>query len=136
MEITINIPRNEYVQPTEIRQEVVQGICDAFLAQNAFSCFHPFSEGVYRPKTLNIRRHKGDKKFYGFASSEASDDELVRFNGEEMKAAFRALQNAGYFMYRIRKYDSWVGYIVYPKPEYNGVYHYAEKVTDFTDFID
>lgn len=32
MEITVNIPKNDYVQPTEVRQEVVQYICDAFLS--------------------------------------------------------------------------------------------------------
>lgn len=136
MEITINIPRNEYVQPTEVRQEVVQGICDAFLEQRAFSCFHPFSDGAYRGKTLYISKHKGCKKYYGFTKDKFSGDDVVRFNGAEMRAAFRALQDAGYFMYRIRKYGSWVGYIVYPKPKYNGIYNYAEKVTDFTDFID
>lgn len=31
MEIKVNIPQNDYVQPTEVREEVVQAICNAFL---------------------------------------------------------------------------------------------------------
>ena len=31
MEIKINIPTNDYVQPTEVREDVVQMICDSIL---------------------------------------------------------------------------------------------------------
>lgn len=36
MEITVNIPKNDYIQPTEVRQEVVQAICEAFLHGREF----------------------------------------------------------------------------------------------------
>ena len=41
MEITINIPENTYSVPTEVRSEVVQIICNAFLTGGAFKAFHP-----------------------------------------------------------------------------------------------
>jgi hypothetical protein len=138
--MNICIPKNDYVQPAEVRQEVVQGICEAFLAHCAWSCFHPFSSGVYRQKTTYIRRHKGRKEYFGFADNDtyfAQEDEHVKFNGAEMKAAFKALQDAGYYMYRVYEYGSWMGYIVYHKPVFNGCgYSHAERVTEFTDFID
>ena len=139
MEIKINIPANDYIQPTEVRQEVVQGICEAFLAHCADSCFHPFSQSAYRVKTLYIRKHKRDIKYFGFAHNDTyfSEDDHMKFNGAEMKAAFKALQDAGYYMFRVREYGSWMGYIVYHKPVYNGCgYSCAERVTEFTDFID
>lgn len=34
MEIKVNIPQNDYVQPTEVREEVVQAICNAFLSNS------------------------------------------------------------------------------------------------------
>ena len=102
MEIKVNIPKNDYVQPTEVRQEVVQGICEAFLGGCAWSMFHPFTNGRYAFKkpTLNILKHKGEKAFYGFYYKKPfADDEMVSFNGAEMKVAFRALRDAGYHIF-------------------------------------
>lgn len=42
MEIKVNIPQNDYVQPTEVREEVVQAICNAFLSNSCWDIFHPF----------------------------------------------------------------------------------------------
>lgn len=49
-----------------------------------------------------------------------------------MKAAFKALRNAGYHMFRIYEYGSWKGYICDKKPFYDG----GTEVTTFNDFID
>ena len=51
MEITVNIPKNDYVRPTEVRQEVVQYICDAFLSTCVWRIFHPERQSAYRGKT-------------------------------------------------------------------------------------
>lgn len=135
MEIKVNIPKNDYVQPTEVRQEVVQGICEAFLGDCAWSMFHPFTNGRYAFKkpTLNILKHKGEKAFYGFYYKKPfADDEMVTFNGAEMKVAFRALRDAGYHIFWTCGYEDWMGYKCSKKP-------FMEKGTevfDFTDFID
>ena len=132
MEIKVNIPTNDYEQPTEIRSEVVQGICDVFLNGGAWSTFHPFSESVYRRASNKIIRHKNDKKFYGFHDEGFSNDIAIRFNGAEMKAAFAALIKAGYHMFKVYNYGTWKGYICSKKPFYkDGI-----KVSTFDDFID
>ena len=101
MDITINIPTNDYQQPTQVRSEVVQGICEAFLNGGAWSTFYPFSESAYRRASNKIIRHNNDKKFYGFHSEGFSDEIAIRFNGAEMKAAFAALIEAGYYMFKV-----------------------------------
>lgn len=132
MEIRINIPKNDYVQPTEVREEVVQGICEAFLNGGAWSTFHPFSNGAYRGASNKIIRNKNDKKFYGFHNEGFSNDIAIRFNGAEMKAAFVALIKAGYYMFKVYEYGSWMGYECSKKPFMND----GERVTEFNDFID
>ena len=135
MEIKINIPQNNYVQPTEVRPEVVQGICEAFLRQCAWSVFHPSSGGRYREETHYIMRHKDKKEFYGFGDYHKafSDSVYVKFNGEEMKAAFKVLREAGYFMFRGLNYGTWLGYECLRKP----VHPYGWKeVKTFDERID
>lgn len=134
MEITINIPKNDYVQPTEVRQEVVQAICEAFLETHIDSTFHPGSDGCRSPKVYVMPAH--GKVRAGFASAEWAhdhpEDGYIRFNGEEMKAAFHALRSAGYHMFRIYHYRTWMGYRCDKKPYYEG----GTEVTEFNDFID
>ena len=132
MEIKVNIPKNDYVQPMGVRQEVVQGICDAFLAQNCWSVFHPFSNSGYRKATKFIIRDSHNGDFYGF-SNKCDQPELgVEFNGAEMKCAFECLIKAGYHIYRRYEYGTWLGYIVHKKPHL----HDAQEVFEFSDFID
>lgn len=133
MEIIVNIPKNDYVQPTEVRQDVVQYICDAFLSTGVWRIFHSERQSAYRGKTLYVRVNKRSGKAYGFGDSEAFDSDVnIRFNGEEMKAAFKALRNAGYHMFRIYEYGLWKGYICEKKPFIQD----GEEVTTFNDFID
>lgn len=132
MEIKINIPQNDYVQPTEVRQEVVQGICESFLRNGVRSIFHPFGDGRYRNRSKYIVRHKGSKTYYGFHNEAFSDEECAKFNGAEMKAAFYALRNAGYHMFRVYEYGTWLGYQCSKKPYMER----GEEVYDFNDFID
>ena len=131
MEITINIPANDYVQPKEVRENVVQGICEAFLRDCAWSTFHPFTEG-YKAATNKIIKHRYEKTFYGFHDEPFTDEEVVRFNGEEMKAAFRVLRNAGYHLFRVYEFGTWMGYRCSKKP----FMVKGTEVTEFTDFID
>lgn len=124
---------NDYVQPKKVRQEVVQYICDAFLSTSVWRIFHPKTESAYRSRTLYVRVHKQSGKAYGFSDYDKFDqDENIRFNGEEMKAAFKVLRSAGYHMFRIYKYGYWLGYICEKKPFIQD----GEEVTTFNDFID
>ena len=53
-----------------------------------------------------------------------------------MKAAFEALRKAGYHMFRVRYYGSWMGYVAYEKPYFRDGDTVGTEVTEFTDFID
>lgn len=118
---------NDYVEDKQIRDEVVQGICEAFLSGNAWSTFHPTSDGPYRRKTLMILR-SGGSKFYGFHDKPFTGDEGVRFNEAEMHEAFKTLVNAGYHIWRLR--DPWLGYKVTKTP----FYEYSRcEVKDFAE---
>ncbi len=135
MEIKINIPQNTYTQPTEVRPEVVQGICDSFLADNCWTIFHPGNDGGYRQATHYIVKGIKEKHFSSFTRKDRIDEKKeigIRVHGVEMKAAFEALQKAGYYMFRIYEYGSWMGYICRNKPYYEG----GTRVKTFDDFID
>ena len=124
----VQIEKNDYVHPTEVREEIVQGICDAFLAGTAFSIMNPRTVSLYRRRTLLIIRHKGGK-YYGF-SDIPLDDECERFNGAEMKEAFRVLREAGYHIFWVE--GVFGGYKVGKRPVMDG----CHEVTEFSHFID
>lgn len=52
MEIKINIPKNDYVQATEVREKVVQAICNTFLENHCDTTFRPYSDGRGRHARL------------------------------------------------------------------------------------
>ena len=128
----VQIKRNDYVEPTQVRESVVQDICDAFLSKCRWSVFHPVSDGYHRRRTVFVRKSLGSKA-YGFDDSPGTYDiPDIRIRTCEMKEAFRLLQEAGYYMFRIFKYGTWLGYICYEKPYMeDGV-----RVTTFDHFID
>ena len=129
----INIPKNDYKVETEVRENVVQAICEAFLFDGTWSCFHPYENGMYRYSTIYVVKHKNSQTYYGFKSSVDSEfDEGIRIRGSEMKEAFKVLIKHGYYMFRIRDYHTWIGYICSKKPYVDG----GQRVTEFNDFID
>ena len=138
MEITVNIPKNTYEVPTEIRPEVVQYICDAFLRGCCWSILHPYANGSHRTPTIyvEVRDGKGVGFFnQGYVNSTSAyglKETFIRFNAQEVKAAFKALIGAGYYMYRYYEFGSWWGYKCYNKPFLQD----ATRVTEFEDFID
>lgn len=129
MEIKVNIPQNDYVQPTEVREEVVQAICTAFLKKTCWSTFYPFSgsNNGCRRATLDI-----DIAEPSFGSPHEKTETTKRIHGVEMKAAFEALIKAGYHMYVVYDFGYWKGYVCDKKPFYKK----GTEVTSFNDFID
>lgn len=136
--ITVNIPVNTYSVPTEIRQEAVQLICNAFLYGRSDRFFHPYNDGCYRKATRCAYRRPANNKgdfFYGFDDKDYCEErggEFYEIRGCEMKAAFEALRKAGYHIFRSNEYGSWMGYVCDAKPFLERGY----EVTEFTDFID
>lgn len=91
MEITLNIPQNKWSKPVEVRTEVVQLICDTFLKGDSWwSLYDAIVQSPY-----NGQMKFGDSDNYGYRCSRKSD-EIVKFHECEMKAAFKALQEAGW----------------------------------------
>lgn len=111
MEIKLNIPFNDWKEPTEVREDVVQGICEAFLSGNIWKVFHPYSEGAYRRKTNFIYRHKSESKFIGFTGKPFEMDVNIRFNSAELKTAIEALKKAGYYFHEVYENRTWLGYV-------------------------
>lgn len=147
MEITVNIPKNDYIQPTEVRTEVVQAICEAFIANSTFHPHHGSNNGSRDAKLWLFKRK--DSKYaphftsYEYAHRDAQDAErngkeyiMYRIRGCEMEAAFDALQKAGYYMFRCYHYGSWLGYDCGKKPVMMLGTQHCERVTSFNDFID
>lgn len=87
MEITLSIPQNKWARPVEVRTEVVQAICNAFL-KNAI--WHPYAIDAY----VNVKTNK----LCGF--EHAKEDGCVKFHECEMRTAFQALVKAGYWFIR------------------------------------
>ena len=136
----IQIKKNEYTQPTEVREFMVQGIIDAFLSGGYYSIFHPFGQSAYRSATLYLFKKPWFESPYFLArySDIGIGKEqyfLGKIRGCEMKEAFRIIQEAGYYIFKVYEYGSWMGYKVSDKPfvsDYKG----ATRVTEFNDFID
>jgi hypothetical protein len=132
MNIEINIPANDYVQPTEVRQEVVQAICDAFLETHCWSIYHPFRDGRGRnPTCLVVPKTKRCRASFSQEDRDSTKTG-IKFNGAEMKAAFSALRKAGYHIFRVYEYGSWLGYVCDKKPFLDG----GMEVEEFNHFID
>lgn len=132
--MTINIPKNDYVTPTECRQEVVQAICEAFLSDaQAWSSFYPYSANRYRLSKLFVVSKDG-KKFYGFRSETTDDIAYYRIRGCEMKAAFKCLLQAGYHIFRYYAFNDtqYPAYCVRKEPFMRN----AQEVFSFEDKID
>lgn len=104
----IKIPQNSYTQPTEVREEVVQAICDAFLHRP--TVFHPYRDGRCRDPHRFVVKNKRSGEYIGFRSKPFDWEEGIRFTGAEMKRAFEELIKAGYYMLRVYSYGSWMGY--------------------------
>lgn len=130
----IQIRKNTYVQPTEVREEVVQAICEAFMSTYS-GIYHPVRQSQYREATIYVVTNKGTFPFFS-SSNESYWTGAVcyRIRGVEMKRAFEELIKAGYYMFRVWEYGSWMGYLCNDKPFYDGMR--AEIVTSFEDRID
>lgn len=130
----IQIKRNEYKQPTEVREFMVQGIIDAFLcASEHFKIFRPYNKNDVA--TLWLRNDSDTYKPYFFRYiSKEPEKYLGKIRGCEMKEAFRIIQEAGYYIFKI-SISCQLGYIVSEKP-FVQEYEFATRVTEFNDFID
>lgn len=143
MEIKVNIPKNDYVQPKEVRAKVVQDICNHIIywMNNSFEKgfytlrirdysdssaeVHIFYDSSAMTKTSGIVTSKIDKEQYPFC---------VKVRTCEMKAVFKAIQKAGYHIFGSHCItDNVHTYVFTTKPVLDG--RVAKKI-DFSLFID
>ena len=101
MEITLNIPQNTWEKPTEVRQEVVQLICDTFLkGKTWWSLYNAVVENPYYGEMdfADNSDYKWGEKYKG--------KRVVEFHECEMRMAFKALRKAGYLFEAGYRYGS------------------------------
>jgi len=128
----VTIPKNDYEQPIQIRQEVVQGICEAFLNRMPIRYTFTAVRHKYTEPTLYIGWTNGRKPT--FLNIRELDFEMYknyrteRIRGCEMKIAFKKLIEAGYHMFKCEG----IHYFCSKKPVERG----CQKVTEFNEFID
>ena len=131
-EMTLYVPENDYVQPTEARVEVVQALIYAFLTDNNYcKVYHPHNWFSNEPKFYEAHTHISTVSPL-FCGYKRTGEDFVRIRGCEMVAAFKALRGAGYHMFKVETDGGWKGYVCHKKPFLLG----GEEVEEFTDFID
>lgn len=129
--MNIRIKKNDYVQPTEVREEIVQGICDIMLDYMDKSL--PMTVFVKDNAMYLATMKNGGYKAIAHQTSNASC-EYTRIHSCEMDAAFKSFQDAGYHIYADRdKKTKNVTYRFSKKPVLWGV---ASKTIEFDMFID
>ena len=137
MEITINIPKNDYVQPTEVREDVVQMICDYIIdgIKKGIWVEDTYTLHLYRKnETYQLYASMSNGKMMGFDSQKRSALEQIRIRTSEMEAVFEVLQKAGYYIFGSMLLDNGRYDYVFTKKPTIGT-RYAKKAT-FGVFID
>ena len=125
MEITLSIPQNKWSKPVEVRTEVVQLICDTFLKGESW--WSLYGAIVKNQNFGNIEF--ADTYNYGYGCSKKSDM-IVEFHESEMRAAFKALQEAGWYFESDYHAGSSRKWYKLTKKNYSSLHRI---VTDFTE---
>lgn len=145
----IQIKKNDYVQPTEVREEVVQAICEAFLGPNGDASVEPGFWRMLRTQGINadqaatiyVAVHNKRRDYSGFATEEkkretlhyhSNDYTFYRMRSVEVRQAFEELVKAGYYMFGLNYYTQGQ-YWCYQKPKCKG---YESNITEFKANID
>lgn len=127
----ISIPKNDYVQPTEVRENVVQSVCNLLLGY----LDKPMSINIY-PKSaeLYVGVHKSTNEGIITRSTLNTGYSYTRIHSCEMDEAFKAFQDAGYHIYLERdKKTKASTYRFSKKPVLDAV---VAKNLEFDVFID
>lgn len=94
--MNIRIIKNDYVQPTEVREHVVQGICDVII-MNLLDRATNITVYAKSPE-LYMCEHNESYKTISHSTIH-TDKKYTRIHSCEMDAAFKALQDAGYHIF-------------------------------------
>lgn len=128
MEIKINIPKNDYKEPTEVRQDVVQSICDHiiwWLFDQHHDCYDLFVDDSSRFSSDVGLYMKHLSNGHLIINKDKMTDS-IRIRGCEMQAVFDVMWDAGYYI--SGEYNTTQGehtfHITYKANKYD---HYTKK---------
>ena len=130
--MNIRIERNTFVEPTQSRANVVQGICDSIMIDIKSQNYCEI-ELCGKIPSLYYGRYIGNGAMKAHtlrAGRDVSGFEYTKIRTCEMRLAFRLLQEAGYYIYEIA--ERW-RYFVTTRPFFCGM---KAKYTDFNNHID
>lgn len=134
-DMEIKIVQNDYVQPTEVRKDVVQTLCDimcSFLDVPRSITIHAKQAELYVGKS-KLAEPQGENPIVTRSTLNKSY-EYTRVHSCEMEEAFKVFQDAGYFIYLERdKKTKSSTYRFSKKPVLDGV---QNKNLEFDVFID
>lgn len=134
--MNIKIIANDYVQPTEVRENVVQTLCNVILSD--YLDKYRSIEIHVKHAELYIGTYTGNTEtscpFLITRSTLNRNYDYTRVNSREMDEAFKVLQDAGYHIYLERdKKTRDSSYRFSKKPVLDGV---TAKNLEFDVFID
>lgn len=126
----IVIPQNDWKPSEEIRENVVQDICNSFLNGTIYAIFRPYNTSAYRRRTNGLMYFKGN--LHGFSDRPIGDDyKLVKFTSKELNAAIKCLVKAGWHVfYSDNNGWPWIKCSKYPYLDN------AREITEWTEFFD
>ena len=107
MKIEINIPKNDYVQPTEVRENVVQDICKYIcdrMNNDKDGLYHTIiREKIGEPMHLYLGYRKDGRVnvLRDHLDEWEKRDPYIKVRTCEMQAVFEAIQEAGYFIFPV-----------------------------------
>lgn len=138
--ITITIPKNDYVKPSEPRQEVVQRMVDILIKEVNRGFVGEFCANNCWRRTFGIGRHKETKRDEFLTDCvmyvNSFYEDIVRPTTCEMKLLFKIWTKAGYYIgkgsYSVRHHTA-ILYRFSKKPYTDYGYR---TVTEFTEDID
>lgn len=134
MEIKVNIPKNDYKEPTEVRQEVVQRICDHIvdvIKQGIIKRLEVVIVNDLLTKVYIEKREGKVKRIFSTYNGHIETEDLIRVRGCEMQAVFDAILDAGYFI--SCEWEQPTKHVYYFTDRVKKHYSSAIKFTDFID---
>lgn len=130
--MNIRIERNTFVEPTQSRTDVVQGICDAIMIDIKGQNYCEIELSGRFP-SMYYGRYIGNAAMKAHilrTGRNLSGFEYTKIRTCEMRLAFRLLQEAGYYIYEIA--ERWK-YVVTTRPFFCGM---KANYIDFRNHID
>lgn len=127
MEIKINIPKNDYKYPTEVRESVVEQVCKHIINT---TCDNNFNDFILVKDENPCVYYKPNVQYaFNCVPSNGS----IRLTTIEMKSVFTALQDAGYYIFHERFSNCESKFHFTKKPYYKN--RKCERI-EFNAFID